>query len=208
MRKFLIAGMKQSGSTAVYNIARQCHILSGNDVYSTNHRRFDETSRAEIQIVKLHDFSPRFSAWADVVITVKRDLRDALASYARRFTKTPREYRGCDKAALLSALKKNKNRHLLWKPRATFEFVYEKYYENPVDAVDEFQVVVGTSADSQQVSDLVDQMRERDYGADLYLDSRRTNQGKPRSFPEVLDEALLAEMDPLIRGWLVAEGYE
>ena len=109
--KILIAGMPQSGSTALYNIVRlymEYHdIFYENFLFSIfpwtdNHNgpkapirekqtvneyyleSFQEHYPNRLVILKEHHYNEFLFEWADLIFVCRRDIRDAIASRRRR----------------------------------------------------------------------------------------------------------------------------
>src|SRR3546814_19142334 len=84
----VIAGMRHSGSTAIFNIVRLALKQRGVDFASF----YSEAAQAErlhdpdcpLLLIKTHEFRDDVASRASMVITTRRDLRDTVASAQRR----------------------------------------------------------------------------------------------------------------------------
>ena len=84
MRKLiLIAGMKRSGSTWMYNAVRLMLKDAGKDVYGSWIDDYDESNTAEFHVVKTHKWDKDLAEKADIVFTSRRDLIEVIDSMKR-----------------------------------------------------------------------------------------------------------------------------
>lgn len=80
----VIAGIKRSASTWMYNAARMAILEAGHTVYiDGSGRRFKKSRDEDYQIIKIHPFRPYIALSADVVFTSERHIDDIRASMKR-----------------------------------------------------------------------------------------------------------------------------
>ncbi|WPL15274.1 hypothetical protein Thiowin_00159 [Thiorhodovibrio winogradskyi] len=78
----VVAGMRHSGSTALFNVLRLALKESGinfNSGYSEN-IDLDNMSKTPVLLIKTHELRDDIKLRADYVFTTVRDLRDTIAS--------------------------------------------------------------------------------------------------------------------------------
>lgn len=137
----LVAGMHKSGSTALFNIIRFCF----EDVYSSWCGYYNEKNEAKTHLLKTHAYSKELRDWADIIFTTKRDMKDSISS-AKRFLTTeniPYDFN--------EYLKLNTKYYNDWKEYSDYEFVYERYIEDPIKIITEISSVLGVSIDAEKV---------------------------------------------------------
>lgn len=130
----VIAGMRHSGSTALFNILRLGLSRAGHDFVSCYSEQENCASKVRqagrLGLIKTHEFRDDLLAMADFVFTTRRDLRDTVASASRRDfplykqLRTPVEY-----------AKYNRTLHDIWSLHSDFEFVYESFLADPMPVV-------------------------------------------------------------------------
>ena len=94
-KKILIAGMPQSGSTAIFNLVTTILKLNNYKYLSFlhGHKTFRRTASlkflkslktSKIILCKEHHFDKNLMKWADIIIIVKRDIRESVLSRRKR----------------------------------------------------------------------------------------------------------------------------
>lgn len=141
----VVAGMRHSGSTALFNILRLGFARAGARVVSgySEHKQTEEIlpQKDALRLVKTHEFRDDIAAAADLIFTARRDLRDSVASAVRRDfivyrqLRTPVEY-----------AKHNRALHAMWAPHSDFEFVYETFMADPVAVTADVLEAAGLSS--------------------------------------------------------------
>ena len=84
----VVAGMRHSGSTALFNILRIALEKSGLEIISGYSEKLDisnmENQPAQVYLIKTHELRDDILNKATLIITTIRDLRDSVASASRR----------------------------------------------------------------------------------------------------------------------------
>ena len=75
----LIAGMPRTASTAIFNIVRFIFEEKEMEYYSC--LKYDKSKEKENNVLKIHQYSPKFEKWFDIIILPIRDIRDVVCSY-------------------------------------------------------------------------------------------------------------------------------
>ena len=85
MLKILIAGIKRSGSTLVYNMARLLAIETGGAVWAGSWEDYEERAipRYDHHIIKIHHYDRELADSADAIVTTRRSLYDVARSAIR-----------------------------------------------------------------------------------------------------------------------------
>ncbi len=79
----VIAGIKRSGSTWMYNAVRLILKHAGYSVAGGGEQHFDPNCEADYQIIKVHPFRPELAKAASYVFTSDRDDEGIRASWQR-----------------------------------------------------------------------------------------------------------------------------
>lgn len=88
----VIAGIKRSASTWMYNAARMAILDAGHTVYiSGNGNRYKPNRPEDYQIIKIHPFREELAMSAHAVFTSERHIDDVRASMKRFNGKTIRD---------------------------------------------------------------------------------------------------------------------
>ena len=156
-----ITGMPQAGSTLCYNLVRLLAEESGAtvEIYYQDeelvHGRRGTTNKTYF-LSKQHDLPPtspvhrshpkpyKLPEW--LIINVKRDLRDTIASAVR---KNPAE------TDIRKLCKRNIQWHYDWEHAADYEWIYEKYKEDPLKITQELHKTMGLDLSMEQVRKVV-----------------------------------------------------
>lgn len=82
----LIAGMKRSASTKLYNMVRLACEQAG-VTYACFYDNYDEKQErlfdVDFQVVKIHKWNEQWRDWADLILTTYRPIQDAIVSGQR-----------------------------------------------------------------------------------------------------------------------------
>ena len=184
-RRIVIGGMPQSGTTALFNIARFILQTSGYNVAATLwHSRknrlpngdiaitdktwknnvdamkehLDEASR-NLVLVKEHHHDDYLQTWADAIIVGKRDIRDSIASRRRRGKHFNPKGRWTETVDSMGELER-------WCDYLTkdcfmdwknksYIFCYEEYKKSPKRTVQEISAILTSSTLSRQHVDKI-----------------------------------------------------
>ncbi len=208
-RKVLVAGMAQSGSTALFNIVRQCYMQCGVRVGSFGGMRaLDIPPDATGPVVlKDHNCSKEFVRWADCVFATKRDLRDCLASRRRR-SDTWHGEKGVIACALKQiALFERAMQH------ADYIFCYERYQTDQVAEIGRIAAALELELrDPAAVLSSIERLASGDLRNDrrvtLFDDTMVTDGGRVGGFRAALSKDELEALERYFGWWLAKEGYE
>lgn len=204
----VIAGMRHSGSTALFNIVRLALKQRGADFVSfysegIQSERLHDPS-CPLLLIKTHEFRDDVASRASMVITTRRDLRDTVASAKRRKFPTYERLGGAVEYA-----KYNRTLHDIWHRHSDYEFVYETYMAEPLAEMTKLFRFIGldgldVAAVHAEVSTLpVDQYRES-----LLSPVHITDPEHLLSFKDSLVESEIARINRDHTAWLQRYGYE
>jgi hypothetical protein len=203
----VVAGMRHSGSTALFNILRLgfaragARILSG---YSEHKQTAEILVRNDaLRLIKTHEFRDDIAAAANLVFTARRDLRDSVASAVRRDfplyrqLRTPVEY-----------AKHNRALHAIWAPHSDFEFVYERFMADPVAVTGDILEAAGLSriAAADICRDVL-QLPTDDYDTTLLTPQHITDPTHKLSFGDTLALHDVKTIEAHHYKWLRRHGY-
>lgn len=79
-RIILAAGATGSGSTWLYNAIRYAFLNAGHAVYGVFATAYEPDVKAEVHVVKIHDFDREWAKKANHIFITQRDPRDMAAS--------------------------------------------------------------------------------------------------------------------------------
>ncbi len=140
----VIAGMRHSGSTALFNILRLALKKSGIEVLSGYSERLDIESvtkkTAQVCLIKTHELRDDVLQQATVIITTRRDLRNTVASAVRRKFAMVERIGG-----VIEYAKYNRSLFEQWDNFSQYQFNYENFMEAPIAAIKQLLVALGVS---------------------------------------------------------------
>lgn len=146
--KILVSGQGRSGSSALWFMVHE--ILLANGVDAERSVRPEEAFAADSHAMKWHSYREDLHEWADIIVTPRRDLREAVDSYERalpnRVTDLSSLRKTCEEMILL---------HGDWKEYSDYEMVYERFRDDPAGIVAEIADVIGLDCDPSKVLDKV-----------------------------------------------------
>jgi len=189
----LQAGMGRAGSTLLYRLLDE--MLKGQN---------------QVRLRKRHKFRAWDAERAMLVFTVCRDIRDIIASELRQETKR-RElgYPSRDEFLDVDYLsRRHAEFYRAWQPYSSYEFVYERYRENPDTVVAEIMQVVGCfwslSQDSPEgIRAAAESSDTKEMAATLH----RTNAGRSSNYADVLSDEQIRMIERDWWEWLQDKGY-
>ncbi len=203
----VIAGMRHSGSTALFNVIRIALESAGIPLVSFysegtgNERLYDPD--CPLLLIKTHEFRDDVAARATVVVTTRRDLRDTVASAKRRQfpmldrLKGPIEY-----------AKYNRALHEVWRPKSHYEFVYERYVAQPVQEIGRLLRILGLGdIDAAAVQARVAALPVDDYDTSLLSPTHITDPNRVMSYRDSLTEGEVERIGLEHADWLHRYGY-
>ncbi|GAB3343655.1 sulfotransferase domain-containing protein [Marilutibacter aestuarii] len=204
----VVAGMRHSGSTALFNILRQALEAEGlafESLYSEGaHQALLDDPEQGVLLVKTHEFRDDIAGQAAVVVTSRRDLRDTVASAARRKFPLLEKLGGATEYA-----KYNRTLHDAWEVRSDYVFLYEDYRANPAKEIGRlFQYLGFTRADPDQVAYAVENLPTDQYDKLLLSPTHVTDPERILSFRDTLSEAQIEKIQSENGTWLRRFGYD
>lgn len=206
-RAIVIAGMRHSGSTALFNIVRlalERQRVEFVSLYSEGVRseHLDDPD-APLLLIKTHEFRDDVAAQADVVITTRRDLRDSVASAKRREFPMLERLGGAVEYA-----KYNRALHDIWREHSNYEFVYESYMASPLAETERLLRFLGLGdADIEAIHEEVTSLPQDQYHTSLLSPTHITDPERLLTFEDTLSEADLVRINSEHSYWLKRYGY-
>lgn len=208
-RKFVIvlAGMRHCGSTALFNILRLLIKKSGFELFSCYSERvaFSELEQVESEIVliKTHEMRADIRAFANVVITSVRDLRDTVASAKRREFPILKKLGGAVEYA-------DYNRAIYddWAPISNYEFSYENFMDSPLESIIQVESILGLASDyAAEVCEEVMSLPTDKYEVTLLSSYHITDPDRKESYKTTLSEIECDIIEGRHGDWLSGLGY-
>jgi len=217
-----IAGMRQSGSTLLYNVVFFLYQAHGIEFDCGYISRFDALDQSKRLLVKSHEYEPRVHDGA-FIISTRRDVRDAVASRFRRAESGGRPITRIGAQSALSWANRQIALHAAFQPRAQFEFVYEDYKLDPAGVVHRIQEILFDRADSAIAKEAIQRaetLHKQDatpqtsahgdggeFDRHLLSKSHVTNGGIVGGYRSTLTAAEIADIEGAHGGWLRRYGY-
>lgn len=139
--KILVAGMRHSGSTALFNVMRIA-LTKANiefDGFYSDGKQAELLTKSDksVLLVKTHELRDDVIENADLIITTIRDLRDTVASAKRR------SFPNLARMGVREYAKYNRALHELWRQHSDYEFNYERYKATPLVEIKSILEVIG-----------------------------------------------------------------
>lgn len=204
----LVAGMRHSGSTALFNILRLSLEQIGVMLVSGYSERLDllsiEESEFEQLLVKTHEPRDDILGIADIIITTKRDLRETVASATRRKFNILTQL-----GSAVEYAKYNRLLHEYWSRKSDYEFSYEAFIQQPEEAISkvlEFLKIDGV--DIPAVLHQIQNLPTDNYKETLLSPEHITDPERKLSFSETLTTRDIIEIERNSYVWLTDNGYE
>lgn len=204
----VIAGMRHSGSTALFNVVRLALEQHGTEFTSL----YSDGKAAELLsdpdqkllLIKTHELRDDIASRASVVITCRRDIRDAVASAKRRGFPLLERLAGPVEYA-----KYNRALHDIWLPYSDYEFVYESYIADPVTETRKLLHFLGLqSVDVEAVCAGVASLPSDQYETTLLSSKHITDPDRVMYFGDTLDKAQVDKISADHATWLRRYGYK
>ena len=134
--KVLIAGQGRSGSTALWRMAQRILKVNGENPGAGWDR--SKAWDSDSHVLKVHAYSKQAHDWADVILTPRRDIREAVDSYERHIPN-----RVVSEESAVGCCGEMINLHDAWKNYSDYEVVYENSRENPKNEVKNISKAMG-----------------------------------------------------------------
>lgn len=203
----LVAGMVHSGSTALYNVVRLAMKNAGVPFVSgyaeQEGAKQTALSSGDARLIKIHEYRDDIAGMADFVITTRRDLRDTVASAARR--KFP-AYR--TRGGAVAYARYNRSLYDVWAERSDYEFVYERFMQSPVPVIQEVLSALGLDdIDATTIFEEVRALPTDDYTTTLLSPSHVTDPQRVHTYADTLSLEHLREIEEQHFEWLSKFDY-
>ncbi len=204
----IVAGMRHSGSTALFNIIRltlEALELEYISCYSEHNDCVTNVlDHKNNYLVKTHELRDDLLSIASIIFTARRDLRDAVASAKRRGFHTFKTIGGAVEYA-----KYNRGLHDLWQPYSDYEFIYEEFMREPSVVINTVLQVLGAeTVDQNKIYDNLIRLPTDRYEETLLSPTHITDPDRALSFSDTLDEAVVDKIELQHRNWLDRYGYK
>jgi hypothetical protein len=203
----LVAGMRHSGSTALFNIIRLSLNQIGVSLVSGYSERLDlfsiEDSEFEQLLIKTHEPRDDVLGIADIIITTKRDLRETVASAARRKFYLLEKLGG-----VVEYAKYNRLLHEYWSQKSHYEFTYETFLLQPEESIAkalDFLKIDGV--DIPAVFQQIQNLPTDNYKETLLTPEHITDPERKLNFSETLKTKDIIEIERDSHKWLTDNGY-
>ena len=203
----LIAGMRHSASTALFNIVRIGFELSGKQISANYSEYFDinniEKKTGVVYLTKIHEYREDHYQRADFVITSRRDLRDSVASAKRRDFGLLNNVGGAIQYAAY-----NRSLHEAWHTKSDYELSYEYFINNPIQAVTDILEIFGIDpALASQVAEAVKTLPTNNYNTTLLSDTHITDPKQELTFKDTLETKDITSINERNKDWLKRYSY-
>lgn len=205
-KRILIAGMKRSGSTWLYNVVRFCYINAGHTTYGDYIDKYESHTCAHVHVVKIHPFDPTLMVDTDRILTSIRDIRDAVASMVRRNL-----INNCKEEVIEAARNMISSEHLCWAPFSDLEVRYEYMITHRMETVEMVLALLGIeSVDPAEVVNDVEKL-----GRVVFPGRERTSQlwpnhitdGRSNAYLDTFESETIRAVEHECAEWLAANGY-
>ena len=203
----LIAGMRHSGSTALFNIVRIGFELSGKEVIGSysEHSNIDDMTKgtSTVNITKIHEYRADHCQRADLIITTRRDLRDTVASAKRRGFYLIKNVGGDVQYAAY-----NRSLHEAWHDKSDYEMSYDDLMSNPVQTIKNIFALLGINQSlADQVAKLIKELPTNNYSKTLLSDTHITDPKHILTFRESLESNDIKSINERNEDWLEYYSY-
>lgn len=201
----VIAGMRHSGSTALFNILRVAlDQLSIPFESGYSEREWVLGPRTQpIRLIKVHELRDDLLPAETVIITAVRDLRDTVASGIRR------NFDLCEKlGGAVAYAKYNRSLDELWAGKSDYVFRYEEFIDDPYGAIKQLLEFVGLQGvDNSRVREEVLNLPADKYGTTLLSSTHITDPKHELSYTDTLNDSEIKQITSQNLTWLLKYDY-
>lgn len=203
----LVAGMRHSGSTALFNILRLGMESLGLPFESGYTEKLDlekiAASESGIFLLKTHEYRDDVAQLADFVFTTKRDLRDTVASAVRR------NFPLCERLNAIEYSKYNRQLWEMWAEMSDYEFHYETHMREPVQSVMSVLNAVGLQrAGAYEIAKGINALPTDQYNVTLLSPTHITDPERKLTYQDNLTQEQVYIINRNNARWLEVNGYE
>jgi hypothetical protein len=204
----LVAGMRHSGSTALFNIIRLALEQNLTDYISgySEQIKVDELdfNQTQVELLKTHELRDDVLRRATFIFTTKRDLRDTVASAVRRKFPTLERVGGATEYA-----KYNRSIYEQWSNKSDFEFCYEEFIKQPLSVIQKVLSVIGLiKLDHVDIYNQLMNLPTDQYSKTLLSATHITDPTRERNYLNTLSDKDIQMIDSQHSGWLQQNGYQ
>ncbi len=198
----VVAGMRHSGSTALFNIVRLTLEALQVDFFSCYSEYNDCVTKTLkmkcICLVKTHELRDDLLSAASTILTARRDLRDTVASAQRRGFPVLKSVGGPGEYA-----KYNRALHDIWLPYSSYEFVYERFMSDPVLLISEVLDVLGVKdINPSVIHEKICHLPTNKYETTLLSPAHITDPDHVLSFSDTLEDSVIEAIELQHSCWL------
>lgn len=203
----VIAGMRHSGSTALFNIVRlsllvkQINFFSGYTEQTNLAHAICEN--VDIILLKTHEIRDDIYKCADVILTTRRDIRNTVASAMRRDFPLLKNLGSATEYA-----KYNRMLHDIWLKFSHYEFIYENFINDPLSSISYILDILGLSnVSARHIYSLLVDLPLNDYKNTLLSPSHITDPERKLSYVDTLDGEVIQKIEHHHQDWLKKYNY-
>ena len=201
----VIAGMRHSGSTVLFNIIRLALELCEIKFRSGYSEAFDisQFRREPVLLVKTHELRDDLLEKTDIVLTTVRDLRNSVASAKRR------KFALFQKLGTIEYAKLNRQLHEIWAPLSAYEFRYERFMTEPQDIInDVLDLLCLDPRHLATISAAVHNLPTDQYEKTLLSPTHITDPDRIYDYNVTLTSDEIREIECIASAWLRRLSYE
>lgn len=203
----VVAGMRHSGSTALFNLIRLALDQEGiayTAGYSENaeHQQAFEQTKF-LKLIKTHEFRDDIAHAKSIVITTRRDLRDTVASAKRR------RFAMMDRVGgEVEYAKYNRALHDIWLPCSDYVFEYERFMSAPIEEIRKLLEFLGLEqAEAEGLHKAVSALPTDQYQKTLLSPTHVTDPEHNKTYLDTLASSVVQKINKDHVVWLVRYGY-
>ena len=207
MKKLIVAaGMPRSGSTWLYNAVRLLLENTGLlDIGAGWIGDFNTFKNHDVVILKIHNYEPVIATNAALIFYSYRDVRDALASFKRKFGDEP-------SLAQARAFIENDTK---WREKASFIMKYEEMIAAREKTLGDIaRCLEITDANLAHIEQDIDTMnyargglKNDTYHLENLLHKNHITDGRHGSWKGCLSDGLVTQIETELKDWLLCNGY-
>ena len=203
----VVAGMRHSGSTALFNILRLLTQKAGFDLFScySESLKFSELEKidSEVVLIKTHEIRDDIRMFANIVITSIRDLRDTVASGKRR------QFSMLERAGgAVEYARYNREIYDDWEGISNYQFDYNRFIDSPVEVVAEIQLLLGLSTMSAvEIYNEVASLPTDQYSLTLLSPLHITDPKRKETFETTLTREEIQLVEENNADWFAKHGF-
>lgn len=206
LKVIVVAGMRHSGSTVLFNIIRLAFEALELPLFSC-FSEYDHCIERMIGhhgygLIKTHEIIDDVLPIADIVITTRRDLRDTVASAKRR------KFYLLDEIGSSGYAEYNRKLHDLWEKHSNHVFHYENFMTEPLETLDKLFRVIGIRGlDYAAIYEAATNIPVDDYEKTLLTPSHITDPHRVKYFTNTLTHEEISTIESTNESWLCRYGY-